>query len=110
MPGQLVSRSAARELRQQPRNTLQKTRRLCTQASSGLIAPGKGRVLVLGGTGFVGSAICEKLLDAQYEVVSVSRRGAPVSDMGWCVKAPAPACARLPFTCLQLSQSDKLRA
>ena len=37
-----------------------------------------GRVLVLGGTGFVGSAVCEKALRAGFSVVSVSRRGKPV--------------------------------
>ena len=38
---------------------------------------GKGRVLVLGGTGFVGQQICKEALDVGYDVTSVSRRGTP---------------------------------
>jgi hypothetical protein len=37
----------------------------------------KGKLLVLGGTGFVGSNICERGVEAGFEVVSVSRRGTP---------------------------------
>ena len=37
----------------------------------------KGKLLVLGGTGFVGSTICRKAVQAGYSVVSVSRRGQP---------------------------------
>jgi nucleoside-diphosphate-sugar epimerase len=55
-----------------------------------------GRVLVLGGTGFVGSRICVELLDAGYDVTSVSRRGTPpVSDDGDAPSASANSAARL---------------
>ena len=37
----------------------------------------KGRLLVLGGTGFVGSEIAKRGVETGYEVVSVSRRGLP---------------------------------
>ncbi|KAK3276243.1 hypothetical protein CYMTET_15673 [Cymbomonas tetramitiformis] len=37
----------------------------------------KKKILVLGGTGFVGSKICELAIKEGYEVVSISRRGAP---------------------------------
>jgi len=45
--------------------------------AAGNSGPSLGRVLVLGGTGFVGSKICQEALDAGYDVVSVSRRGTP---------------------------------
>jgi nucleoside-diphosphate-sugar epimerase len=55
-----------------------------------------GRVLVLGGTGFVGSRICVELLDAGYDVTSVSRRGTPpLSDDGDAPSASANNAARL---------------
>jgi len=55
-----------------------------------------GRVLVLGGTGFVGSRICLELLDAGYDVTSVSRRGTPpLSDVGDAPPASASRAARL---------------
>lgn len=61
-----------------------RTARLQVHAVAGeMEGKGRGKVLVLGGTGFVGSAVCEKLLNASFEVVSVSRRGPPVSDKGW---------------------------
>lgn len=40
---------------------------------SSLATPGK--VAVFGGTGFVGSAVCERLVKKGYDVVGVSRRG-----------------------------------
>ena len=40
-------------------------------------AGGKGKLLVLGGTGFVGSTVTKLALDRGYEVVSLSRRGQP---------------------------------
>ena len=53
-----------------------------------------GRVLVLGGTGFVGSRICVELLDAGYDVTSVSRRGTPpVSDDGDASSAASKSSA-----------------
>ena len=55
-----------------------------------------GRVLVLGGTGFVGSRICVELLDAGYDVTSVSRRGTPLfSDDGDAPPASKSSAARL---------------
>mmetsp|Transcript_33052 Transcript_33052/g.52968 ORF Transcript_33052/g.52968 Transcript_33052/m.52968 type:complete len:229 (-) Transcript_33052:69-755(-) len=39
--------------------------------------PEKGKLLVLGGTGFVGSNICVRAIEAGFRVVSVSRRGLP---------------------------------
>jgi predicted alpha/beta hydrolase len=52
------------------------------RASSGsagvrMQAAGKGKLLVLGGTGFVGSTVTKLALDRGYEVVSLSRRGQP---------------------------------
>ena len=35
------------------------------------------RVVVLGGTGYVGSRVCQKAIERGHSVVSVSRRGAP---------------------------------
>lgn len=66
--------------------------RVCASSNvGGEYASGRKRVLVLGGTGFVGSAICQKLLeDGGFDVVSISRRGAPVSDLGW---PPAEVCS-----------------
>ena len=40
----------------------------------------KGKLLVLGGTGFVGSTVAKLALDRGYEVVSLSRRGRPPAD------------------------------
>lgn len=40
----------------------------------------KGKLLVLGGTGFIGSKICERALSSGYDVVSISRRGDPPGD------------------------------
>ena len=46
------------------------------QAAGGV----KGKLLVLGGTGFVGSTVTKLALDRGYEVVSLSRRGQPAAD------------------------------
>ena len=55
-----------------------------------------GRVLVLGGTGFVGSRICLELLEAGYDVTSISRRGTPPSsDNGDADSASESRAARL---------------
>jgi phosphoglycerate dehydrogenase-like enzyme len=40
-------------------------------------AEGKKKVMVLGGTGFVGQEICKQALEAGFDVVAVSRRGVP---------------------------------
>ena len=40
----------------------------------------KGKLLVLGGTGFIGSKICERALSSGYDVVSISWRGDPPGD------------------------------
>jgi len=40
----------------------------------------KGKILVLGGTGFVGATVAKLALDRGYEVVSLSRRGQPSAD------------------------------
>ena len=49
--------------------------------SSDAAAPGKAKkplnVVVLGGTGYVGSRVCRKALERGHSVVSVSRRGKP---------------------------------
>lgn len=37
----------------------------------------EGKVLVLGGTGFVGTEVCKQALQAGYDVVALSRRGIP---------------------------------
>jgi len=43
-------------------------------ASSSALSPGK-KVAVFGGTGYVGSQVCERLVKKGYEVTGVSRRG-----------------------------------
>jgi len=40
----------------------------------------KGKLLVLGGTGFVGATVAKLALDRGYDVVSLSRRGQPSAD------------------------------
>jgi uncharacterized protein YbjT (DUF2867 family) len=37
----------------------------------------EGKVLVLGGTGFVGTEVCKQARQAGYDVVALSRRGVP---------------------------------
>mmetsp|Transcript_30051 Transcript_30051/g.36491 ORF Transcript_30051/g.36491 Transcript_30051/m.36491 type:complete len:370 (+) Transcript_30051:263-1372(+) len=51
----------------------------CCEATKGEggLEESKGKLLVLGGTGFVGSTICELAVAMGYEVVAVSRRGKP---------------------------------
>jgi NAD dependent epimerase/dehydratase family len=39
----------------------------------------KGRLLVLGGTGYLGQVVCAKAVQEGYSVVTVSRRGAPAA-------------------------------
>ena len=40
----------------------------------------KGTILVLGGTGFLGQAVCQQALQEGFEVTSLSRRGLPPSS------------------------------
>jgi NADPH:quinone reductase-like Zn-dependent oxidoreductase len=54
------------------------SRSLCMQSST---AAPKGKLLVLGGTGFVGARVTELALERGYEVVSISRRGAPAEGL-----------------------------
>jgi len=46
---------------------------ICTTQTSALSSPAK--VTVFGGTGYVGSAVCERLVKKGYEVTGASRRG-----------------------------------
>ena len=46
-----------------------------TTAFSLNMATSPKRVAVFGGTGFVGSAVCERLVKKGYDVTAVSRRG-----------------------------------
>jgi len=48
--------------------------------------PAKKKLLVLGGTGFVGSELCRQALAHGFEVVSVSRRGHPVTPQQGSLK------------------------
>jgi NAD dependent epimerase/dehydratase family len=41
----------------------------------------KGRLLVLGGTGYLGQEVCKKALEDGYSVVTLSRRGTPTSPL-----------------------------
>ena len=55
-----------------------------TASTSPPDAAPRGRLLLLGGTGFVGSAVAERALAAGFSVTSLSRRGRPTpSDDGW---------------------------
>ena len=64
------------------RTSLRRSGAISTKAGSDAGASVEDRecnrkLLVLGGTGFIGSMICRKALQAGYSVVSVSRRGEP---------------------------------
>ena len=50
----------------------------CMQTESA--GSSKGKLLVLGGTGFVGATVAKLALDRGYDVVSLSRRGQPSAD------------------------------
>lgn len=47
----------------------------------------KGKLLVLGGTGYLGQTVCQKAMLEGYSVVSVSRRGLPPTTAG----SPSPS-------------------
>ena len=44
------------------------------------------KIFVIGGNGFVGTAICRKAVDMGLDVVSISRRGRPSSQESWTEK------------------------
>jgi uncharacterized protein YbjT (DUF2867 family) len=56
-----------------------RTRGLGAEASSLFEAgaPSAGKLLVLGGTGFLGQAVCKRALAEGFQVISLSRRGLP---------------------------------
>jgi len=70
------SACVARRLGRVHRRVSGPVRRTAVRASGGNANPGK-RVVVLGGNGFVGSAVCRALLDSGFEVASLNRSGPP---------------------------------
>jgi nucleoside-diphosphate-sugar epimerase len=46
-------------------------------SNTGSALPDKGKLLVLGGTGYLGQTVCQKAVLEGYSVVSLSRRGRP---------------------------------
>lgn len=52
----------------------------CGRADVRMQAASKGKLLVLGGTGFVGSTVTKLAISRGYDVVSMSRRGTPPAD------------------------------
>jgi len=50
-----------------------------TAETIGTPSPNKGKLLVLGGTGFLGQTICRRAILEGYSVTSLSRRGLPPS-------------------------------
>ena len=70
--GRRVVRDVQRNLTRIP------ARAASSSSSSSEAAPDNGnKLLVLGGTGFVGGNVIERALEGGYSVVSISRRGAP---------------------------------
>lgn len=63
------------------RSRLLRRQRASPRCCCSAAAP-RGKLLLLGGTGFVGSAVAERALAAGWAVTSVSRRGAPSSGNG----------------------------
>ncbi|CAN7045074.1 hypothetical protein Bca4012_072322 [Brassica carinata] len=56
----------------------------CAEATIDIVADVRSeRVVVLGGNGFVGSAICKEAISSGIEVVSVSRSGRPSLQDSW---------------------------
>jgi nucleoside-diphosphate-sugar epimerase len=45
--------------------------------TSGTERPSQGKILVLGGTGFLGQAVCKRAIAQGFQVTSLSRRGLP---------------------------------
>lgn len=45
-----------------------------------------GRLVVFGGSGFVGSAICKRCIERGYEVVAINRKGRPTGLGKWADK------------------------
>merc|ERR1719215_2047106 len=50
------------------------------RALSSTAAQGKGKVLILGGSGFLGSEVAKRAVASQFSVTSLSRRGRPSTD------------------------------
>lgn len=48
---------------------------LLLAVSSAALSPATSKVTVFGGTGYVGSQVCERLVDKGYQVKAISRRG-----------------------------------
>ena len=82
------SRSSAFQIARSPRSArwiikqtqavaLSSTATSDSGSSSGSSIKKKGKVLVLGGTGYLGQTICQKAVLEGYSVVSLSRRGLP---------------------------------
>jgi NADPH:quinone reductase-like Zn-dependent oxidoreductase len=72
---------------------------LTVTAAAAIIAPVHSlatpplRVTVFGGTGYVGSAVCERLIKRGHKVTAVSRRG----------KNPKPDSTELSQVCFELN-------
>jgi nucleoside-diphosphate-sugar epimerase len=49
-------------------------------SSGGMNDNSRGRLLVLGGTGYLGQAVCQRAIEQGYQVTSLSRRGLPPSN------------------------------
>lgn len=76
-PRVLSERVAKRPMGRAPRQLALRVNDAARDASG---SGTKGKLLVLGGTGFIGSKICERALSSGYDVVSISRRGDPPGD------------------------------
>jgi hypothetical protein len=77
--------AALRALRACPdRSVRSRSTRARAAAAAASAAPPSGRLLLLGGTGFVGTAVAERALAAGWAVTSISRRGRPADGTdGW---------------------------
>ena len=51
----------------------------------------KGRLLVLGGTGYLGQEVCKKAIEQGYSVVTLSRRGTPTPTSSSSSSSPPPS-------------------
>jgi len=54
--------------------------KMMSSATGGTTPSKKGKLLVLGGTGFLGQTVCKRAVLEGYQVTSVSRRGTPPSS------------------------------